>query len=281
MYPMIGRGCFLFALRPSCCLKISKRLQENGRIISKNAFSNRPWQVQNRRRDWGSNNPIFHGDNLIYSIIGINIAVFAGWKVSENNRPLRRILLENFTVSSNGVLREFRIHTIITAIFSHSDIWHVGTNMLAVYFFGRQSLSMLGGPRFAMLYLGGGLVSSLSQVLWPVIAPRQTPSKYKTSRFSSALGSLMPYKTFISATLVLDNFFSVRDLFIFLAGASGAVASVITWSVLTSPNASVLLFFVVPVPAAILGQFATLSILECGDITSNSCVNYVPATKSS
>jgi membrane associated rhomboid family serine protease len=191
---MIGRGCFQFVLWPSCCQKIPKRLQENGRIMSRNAFSNRPWQVQNRRRDWGSNNPIFDGDNLIYSIIGINIAVFAGWKVSENNRPLRRILLENFTVSSNGVLRDFRIHTIITAAFSHSDIWHVGTNMLAVYFFGKQALSMLGGPRFAVLYLGGGLVSSLSQVLWPVIAPRGTPTKYRTSKYSSALGRLILFR---------------------------------------------------------------------------------------
>lgn len=202
MYPMIGRGCFQSYLRPSCCQKNSKWLQDNGRIMSRNAFSNRPWQVHNRRRDWGSNNPIFHGDNLIYSIIGINFAIFAGWKVSENNRPLRRILLENFTVSSNGVLREFRTHTIITAIFSHSDIWHVGSNMLAVYFFGRQSLSMLGGPRFAILYLGGGLVSSLSQVLWPVMAPRGTPSKYKTSKFSSALGILIRFKIEFSVILV-------------------------------------------------------------------------------
>ena len=140
---------------------------------------------------------------LLFIVISVTTLTTAQIKkVSENNRPLRRFLLENFTVSSNGVLREFRIHTIITAIFSHSDIWHVGTNMLAVYFFGRQALSMLGGPRFAMLYLGGGLVSSLSQVMWPVLAPRQTPSKYKTSKFSSALGNLKPFKSFVPAILV-------------------------------------------------------------------------------
>lgn len=188
-------GFFQYFLRPL----FSKRLQKTAIIVSRNNFSNRPWQVQNRRRDWGSNNPIFNGDNLIYSIIGVNVAVFAGWKLSDSNRQLRRILFENFTVSSNGVLREFRIHTIITAIFSHSDVWHLGTNMVAVYFFGRNCLPMLGGPRFAALYVGGGLISSFSQILWPILAPRETPSRYKLSRHSAALGNFTSFRCSFNA----------------------------------------------------------------------------------
>ena len=151
-------------------------------------FSNRPWQVQNRRQNWGSNNPIFDGDNLIYSIIGLNIFAFGAWKYSENDRKTRRFLLDNFMISSNGVLREFRIHTFLTSIFFHRDPWHLASNLVTVYFFGRSCLQYLGGPRFLALYVGGGLVASFAQVLCPHIVPRNFPHRFKVSTNSSTSG---------------------------------------------------------------------------------------------
>ena len=154
-------------------------------------FSNRPWQVQNRRQNWGSNNPLFSGDNLLYSIIGVNVLVFGAWKYSENDRKTRRLLLDNFTISSNGVMREFRIHTFLTSIFSHRDPWHLASNLVTLYFFGPSCLSYLGGPSFLALYIGGGLVTSFAQVLGPYVIPRDFPPRYKISNYASAAGKLL------------------------------------------------------------------------------------------
>jgi Rhomboid family len=157
-------------------------------LTSARHSSNRPWQVQNRRQNWGSNNPIFNGDNLLYSIIGLNVIVFGAWKYSENDRKSRRFLQDNFTISSNGVTRELRIHTFLTSIFSHRDPWHLLSNSVAFYFFGQTCLSYLGSPRFLVLYIGGGLVTSCAQVLGPYIIPRDFPSRFKVSKYSSAAG---------------------------------------------------------------------------------------------
>lgn len=164
------------------------RPRQESLLGSARYFSNRPWQVQNRRQNWGSNNPIFSGDNLLYSIIGLNVMVFGAWKYSENDREMRRFLHDNFTISSNGVLREFRIHTFLTSIFSHRDPGHLLSNSVAFYFFGQSCLSYLGGPGFLALYIGGGLVSSFAQVLGPLVIPRDFPSRFKVSNYASAAG---------------------------------------------------------------------------------------------
>lgn len=50
------------------------------------------------------------------------------------------------TVSIEG-LRAGRVWTVLTAAFSHQDIWHLGGNMLGLYFFGRDVGRLFGGKR--------------------------------------------------------------------------------------------------------------------------------------
>jgi membrane associated rhomboid family serine protease len=211
-------------------------------------FSNRPWQVQNRRQNWGSNNPLFNGDNLLYSIIGLNVIVFGAWKYSENDRKTRRFLQDNFTISSNGVMREFRIHTFLTSIFSHRDPWHLLSNSVAFYFFGQTCLSYLGGSRFLVLYIGGGLVTSFAQVLGPHIIPRDFPSRFKVSKYSSAAGENR------RGQLNIFQYARYLTLISMSLGASSAVAAVVAWNILSFPRSTVMLFFVLPVPAAFIGM---------------------------
>ena len=68
---------------------------------------------------------------------------------------------ENFLVSSNGVLRHFRVHTLITAIFFNYDFSHLLSNLFSIYL----AFSIGGSARFAAMYLAGGLLSTGSQVV--------------------------------------------------------------------------------------------------------------------
>ena len=156
-------------------------------------FSSQRWTVQNRRRNW-SNNPLFDGDNLVYALIGTNVAVFGLWTYFKHSYHWTGFMRRHFMVSSNGVIKDYRLHTLLTSSFSHNDPWHLLGNMVTVYFFGRNVLSQIGGPRFAALYLGGGLVSTVSQVVWPYCIPRDFPATYKISKWSQALG--MDFRAF-------------------------------------------------------------------------------------
>ncbi|MDZ5619326.1 rhomboid family intramembrane serine protease [Nocardioides bizhenqiangii] len=54
---------------------------------------------------------------------------------------------------------------LVTSMFSHVEIWHIGFNMLVLYFLGPQLEAVLGRARFLALYLVSGLAGSVC-VYW-------------------------------------------------------------------------------------------------------------------
>ncbi len=137
-------------------------------------------------------------------------------------------MTNNFMISSNGVLKDYKIHTLITSFFSHMDTGHFAMNMFTLYFFGMNAVGYLGVSRFAMLYFGGGLFSSLAFVAWPYIGPSIMGRSSIGSRHAKNIEGL---------------------------GASGAISALIGWSVLTNPTALIYLWAVLPVPAALFGAY--------------------------
>eukprot|EP00455_Lapot_gusevi_P026704 TRINITY_DN2816_c0_g1_i5.p1 TRINITY_DN2816_c0_g1~~TRINITY_DN2816_c0_g1_i5.p1 ORF type:complete len:179 (-),score=24.81 TRINITY_DN2816_c0_g1_i5:31-567(-) len=60
------------------------------------------------------------------------------------------------------------VHTMITSMFSHSSLWHLGFNMLTLYSLGSYfaNFATTGREHFWAIYLTGGLTSSLMSVLY-------------------------------------------------------------------------------------------------------------------
>ena len=54
---------------------------------------------------------------------------------------------------------------VLTSAFAHVDVWHIGLNMLALWFLGPQIESLLGRARFIALYFAAALGGSAA-VLW-------------------------------------------------------------------------------------------------------------------
>ncbi|WP_167880591.1 rhomboid family intramembrane serine protease [Nocardioides guangzhouensis] len=62
-------------------------------------------------------------------------------------------------------------HQLLTSTFLHVDVWHIGFNMLALWFLGPQLEMAIGRARFLALYLISGLAGSAC-VYW--LAGEQT-----------------------------------------------------------------------------------------------------------
>lgn len=160
-------------------------------------------------------------NNVIYTLIGTNIAIYSAWYFSEGNRKRLRFMQNNFTLSSYGIFKQFKFHTLLTSIFSHKDGMHLLLNMAALFFFGPEVAFVIGVRKFLTLYFGGGLASSLCVISWPHIVPSSFPTRQ--SQFTPTLG------------------------------ASGAVNAALTWFILTYPTRIIWFNLIIPVPAALAG----------------------------
>lgn len=163
-------------------------------------------------------------ENMVfYGIIGGNVCVYLAWLAAEKDYNMRSFLFRHFTLSTNGFYYQSNYHTLLTSVFSHKDLLHIGMNMLVFYSFGRNVLSILGAARFLQLYIGGGVISSFCQLHWRDHIPRNWPAYYRYNRNSVAMG------------------------------ASGAVNAMLAWHILTFPWARIYLYGLLPVPSALVG----------------------------
>ena len=55
---------------------------------------------------------------------------------------------------------------VFTSMFTHVEVWHIGFNMVALYFLGPMLEQVLGRARFLAVYLVSGLVGSASVLLF-------------------------------------------------------------------------------------------------------------------
>ncbi|HKJ93510.1 MAG TPA: rhomboid family intramembrane serine protease [Longimicrobiales bacterium] len=61
----------------------------------------------------------------------------------------------------------YRPWTPITYMFVHAGIWHIGFNMLALFFFGPRVEARMGGRRFLVLYFLSGLGGAALSFITP------------------------------------------------------------------------------------------------------------------
>jgi membrane associated rhomboid family serine protease len=57
--------------------------------------------------------------------------------------------------------KHFRIYQLVSHIFVHADLWHLGGNMLALFLFGNAINAKLGHFRFLWMYFAFGILAGL------------------------------------------------------------------------------------------------------------------------
>ena len=145
-------------------------------------------------------------------ILAINGVVFVAWLVAVRGSDLWSFLATNFLVSTNR-LQHGLWWTLITAAFSHQELWHFLLNMIVLWSFGSVLERLLGWRVILAFYLTSAAVSSASHCL-------------------------------VSSLLLGDDRIAAL-------GASGAVSAVLIAFALSFPRHKILLFGVVPIPALV------------------------------
>ncbi len=145
-------------------------------------------------------------------IIGLNIAVFLAWQAAVLSPALELFMFENFLVSSTH-LAHGHVWTLVTAAFSHNEIWHLAINMFVLWSFGVVLEHLWGTRTFVTFYLTAAVVASLCHC---------------------AVSSFLMGSPDIPAL-----------------GASGAVSGLLLAYAFHFPRSKILLFGIVPVPALV------------------------------
>ncbi|XP_072951366.1 RHOMBOID-like protein 12, mitochondrial [Typha angustifolia] len=155
-------------------------------------------------------------DGVVRFLIGTNIAVFFLWRVADP-----AFMRKHFMISLDN-FKSGRLHTLLTSAFSHMDLDHLVTNMIGLYFFGTSIANFFGSEFLLKLYLAGALCGSVCFLVHKAFLVNKGYRGWDYSR-APALG------------------------------ASAAVNAIILLEVFLYPKRLVYLYFVLPVPAMLVG----------------------------
>jgi membrane associated rhomboid family serine protease len=90
-------------------------------------------------------------------LIGVNVAIFLWEQVGGIDKAANRFGLLPVSVANGEYYR------LVTAAFLHASLWHIGFNMVALWFLGTPLEALVGRSRFVLIYalslLGGSVAS--------------------------------------------------------------------------------------------------------------------------
>lgn len=121
----------------------------------------RPNNVQRRMirtRFWLSQNPRF----LTYILIGLNVLVYLVLAfMSGNIINISDDALLIMGAQLNGLVAEGQFWRIFTAMWLHFSIFHIGINMLSLFFVGTFIEVFYGKWRYLLIYLISGIIGGI------------------------------------------------------------------------------------------------------------------------
>jgi membrane associated rhomboid family serine protease len=103
-----------------------------------------------------------------YVLIAINVLVYFGARTSVEAR-LDLLLFDSGTYTVGGAMHGVAAGEwwrLLTSGFLHTEFWHIGLNMLSLYWLGRMIEPALGHARFVAIYLTSLLTGSLVVLLF-------------------------------------------------------------------------------------------------------------------
>ncbi|AQL00277.1 RHOMBOID-like protein 12 mitochondrial [Zea mays] len=225
-------------------------------------------------------------DGAVWMLIGANVAVFLLWRVADPGfmRKHFMISLDNF--------KSGRLHTLLTSAFSHAEFNHLFANMFGLFFFGSSALHFslttiterasfiainlfnittaeitnVFGPAFLLkLYVGGALTGSVFFLLEKAFLAyrKQDYVGWDTSRAAELVCGFLFQQHILKIAAICTTAFANCTILLQPAhqmvhitwelGASAAVNATMLLQIFLYPKGLVYIYFVIPVPAALMG----------------------------
>ncbi len=100
--------------------------------------------------------------NLVtYTIVGINALIYLIMVVMSRSLDINIDVLVNMGAQVNLLVAQGQFWRIFTAMFLHFSIFHIGLNMLSLFFIGSAIEVFYGKWRYLVIYLGSGIVGGI------------------------------------------------------------------------------------------------------------------------
>lgn len=159
------------------------------------------------------NNPRRTVPVVTYALIGINIAAFV-WQLMQGPL-LERKLFEiafipvRFWIPGNWF---FDIYTVVTSMFLHGSLMHIGSNMLYLFIFGDNIEDRLGKTRYIVFYFACGFLATYAHAFFS--PGSQLPAIGASGAIAGVLGAYLILFPHAQVTTLIPIFFflMVRQL---------------------------------------------------------------------
>lgn len=103
-----------------------------------------------------------HPQHLVYTIIALNGAMFAAWRVPQLTRFMTRYgLFVKDSIASPW--------SMLGLAFSHQSMGHLFVNMFVLHSFGTSLSAMIGAANFATMYLNSAVIASFLSLAIPTL----------------------------------------------------------------------------------------------------------------
>jgi membrane associated rhomboid family serine protease len=113
-------------------------------------------------------NPSNRTPFVTYALIAANVGAFFMYAQYMSDARTFLMFLEEWALIPARLAEGEGYETVLSSMFIHAGLLHLGGNMLFLWIFGNNIEDLLGRVRFLALYLGSGVAAALAQGL---IAP--------------------------------------------------------------------------------------------------------------
>ncbi|MGV6811578.1 MAG: rhomboid family intramembrane serine protease [Brevirhabdus sp.] len=111
-------------------------------------------------------NPSERRAYVTIGLIVVNVVVFlAYWPLFSDNARLGQFFF-NWAMTPANISDGAMTHTLITSMFLHGGLMHLGGNMLFLWIFGDNMEEEMGHFGFLLFYLACGVAAALAQIAW-------------------------------------------------------------------------------------------------------------------
>ena len=186
----------------------------------------------------------------VKQLLIINIIFYFGSVLSLNTDFIYSIFSLHFPENP-----DFKFWQLLTHMFMHGGVMHLGFNMFALWMFGSSIESIFGSKRFLFFYLTCGLGAAISQISFLYYSFYSNLDLLLSSGYDveSVLSILSEgkYNTSWESVLGLEGLFTFNTSFLStMVGASGAIMGVlVAFGIFFPESKLMLIFFPVPVKA--------------------------------
>ncbi len=134
-------------------------------------------------------NPSGRTPYVTYALIAINIVVFISyWPLFSDARAINQFFAE-WAIIPRLVTERGEYGSLLTSMFLHGGLMHLGGNMLFLWIFGDNIEDEMGHGPFLAFYLAAGLGAGLAHVLSAPLSP--VPTVGASGAIAGVMGSYL------------------------------------------------------------------------------------------